>query len=254
MLETHEAKSLDGYAEGLRAEYVVARSTLEAVVHHQSDLATSLRLKSGESVVRNILGFGAYTSTAAAAATSGLPDGDWDGIVARAKPAEVSRQAKEIGRFYRTLLDLSTLPYAARIKRISAFKPPMGTDLLSRVAGISRQPERLEAVARSFARTTASLRAMECLLALRRWQISHRGLPKDLSSVAKGAALKTVPIDPYDGKPMKLAVVDGQPIIYSVGRDGTDNGGLVDAGRDQTPTGDLIYRPPAIEEKPPLRP
>jgi hypothetical protein len=254
VLETHEAKSLDGYAEGLRAEYIVARSTLEAVVYHQSDLAMSLRLKSGESVVRTILRYGAYTSTAAAAATSGLPDGNWDGIVARATPAEVSRQAKEIARFYRTLLDLSTLPYAPRIKKTSAFKPPMGTDLLARVAGISRQPERLEAVARSFARTTASLRAMECLLALRRWQMSHRGLPKDLSSVARGAALKTVPLDPYDGKPMKLAVVDGQPIVYSVGRDGTDNGGLVDAGRDQKPTGDLIYRPSPIEEKPRLRP
>ena len=53
-----------------------------------------------------------------------------------------------------------------------------------------------------------------------------------------------MPIDPYDGEPMKFAMVDGQPIVYSVGRDGKDDGGLVDSDRDQKPAGDLIYRLP----------
>jgi hypothetical protein len=63
-----------------------------------------------------------------------------------------------------------------------------------------------------------------------------------------------VPIDPYDGKPCKMAVVNGELLIYSVGRDGKDDGGLVDSDRDQKPSGDLIYRLPAIEQKHPLRP
>ena len=90
------------------------------------------------------------------------------------------------------------------------------------------QPERGEAVARANSRVTASLHAAECLLALRRWQFSHQGTPEDLTSVIKGSGLKTVPIDPYDGKPLKMAMVDDHPVIYSVGRDGKDDGGLTD--------------------------
>jgi hypothetical protein len=93
-----------------------------------------------------------------------------------------------------------------------------------------------------------------CLLALRQWRLSNRGLPNSLASIVVGAGLKSVPIDPYDGKPCKLAAVDGEPFVYSVGRDGKDDGGLVDSDRDQRPAGDLIYRLPAIEQKYGLKP
>ncbi len=59
------------------------------------------------------------------------------------------------------------------------------------------------------------------------------------------AGLKTVPADPYDGKKMRLAMLDGQPIVYAVGKDGKDDGGQKDSDRDQRPTGDLIYRLPS---------
>jgi hypothetical protein len=89
---------------------------------------------------------------------------------------------------------------------------------------------------------------------LRRWKLSHRGLPKSLSSIITGTSLKTVPLDPYDGKPLKMAVADTEVLIYSVGRDGKDDGAKIDADRDTKPSGDLIYRLPAIEEKHVLKP
>ena len=73
------------------------------------------------------------------------------------------------------------------------------------------------------------------------------GLTRALAVVVKEAGLKAIPTDPYDGKPIRLAVIDGQPVIYSVGRDGRDDGGLKDSNRDMQPTGDLIYRLPAVE-------
>ena len=75
-----------------------------------------------------------------------------------------------------------------------------------------------EAYARAIARAVATFRAMECLIALRRWQLAHRGSPADLAAAIKGTSLKAVPIDPYDGKPMRLAMLDGEPVVYSVGR------------------------------------
>ncbi len=214
-------------------------------------LFEALKLKPGESVILAILKLvGPNDSSGVDAASKD----DLDALVARTTPAEFSLQVKEMTHFYRAVLDMDRLPYATRIARITALKPSGGTDLRSRVVGLFLRPTSIEAVARATSRTTASLRAMECLLALKRWQMSHRGSPKDLASLARGAGLKSVPIDPYDGKPFKFATVDGRPIVYSIGRDGQDDGGLVDSNRDQKPVGDLIYRLPATEEQHVLKP
>ncbi|MHC5542552.1 hypothetical protein ACYOEI_30370, partial [Singulisphaera rosea] len=53
--------------------------------------------------------------------------------------------------------------------------------------------------------------------------------------------LEAIPADPFDGKPLRLAVIDGEPVIYSIGRDGRDDGGLVDSRNDSRP-GDLTFR------------
>jgi hypothetical protein len=252
VLEANEAKSVDGYVEGLRAEFISARSTLEDVVHHQNDLGKAMGLKPGQSVVGALLNLAGPGEPAGGGRRTGA---EWDAIVARTTIAEEARHVAEMTRSYRNVLALDGLPYAKRLERIRALKAPTGTDPLARIAAFSMQPEALEAVARAGSRTTASLRAMECLLALRRRQISHQGASKDLASLVRGAALKAVPVDPYDGKPFRMGVGEGgEIIIYSVGRDGRDDGGRVDSYRDQKPGGDLIYRLPVIEEKHPLKP
>ena len=40
---------------------------------------------------------------------------------------------------------------------------------------------------------------------------------------------------------MKFVILDGQPVVYSVGKDGKDDGGKLDSKNDSQP-GDLIYR------------
>jgi len=37
--------------------------------------------------------------------------------------------------------------------------------------------------------------------------------------------LPSVPIDPFDGQPLKMAQREDELLIYSVGQDGLDNGG-----------------------------
>jgi hypothetical protein len=39
--------------------------------------------------------------------------------------------------------------------------------------------------------------------------------------------LPAVPPDRYDGKPLKYRIVEGQPVLYSVGVDRDDDGGRV---------------------------
>jgi hypothetical protein len=147
-------------------------------------------------------------------------------FVAQTSPAESSRLVRDLNDHYRTMLVLDGLPFAGRLEKIAAMKfwEPV-----------------VVAYSQAMGRVTASLHAAECLIVMRRWQLTHRGLPRALLVAVREAGLKAVPTDPYDGKPMRVAVFEGQPIVYSVGKDGHDDSALKDSKFDTQP-GDLIYR------------
>ena len=95
---------------------------------------------------------------------------------------------------------------------------------------------------RVLAREKARGHAAQGLIAVRRWQLAHNEeVPASLEACAKEAGLPAVPVDPYDSRPIRFAVVDGQPTVYSIGQDGRDDGGKIDNVR--TPdSGDLLLR------------
>ena len=67
------------------------------------------------------------------------------------------------------------------------------------------------------------VRAAQCLAAVRRWQLLHQGKLSGLAEMCRAAGLSRVPINDYSGLPLKLVVVAGEPVIYSVGLDGDDD-------------------------------
>lgn len=64
------------------------------------------------------------------------------------------------------------------------------------------------------------------MLAVAMWQyrLAEGSFPAELGQLSPKYLL-TVPIDPFTGKDMKMAQVDGHPVIYSVGPDLVDDGG-----------------------------
>jgi hypothetical protein len=90
-------------------------------------------------------------------------------------------------------------------------------------------------------RHQAQLAGVECLTAVRRYALKHGSLPEDLEVAAKEVGLKAVPTDPYSGGPMHYKIIDGKPVVYSVGSDGKDDGGTVDWNYGKQP-GDFIFR------------
>jgi hypothetical protein len=202
VLLRHEASPSDGYAQGLRAEYLTARASLRDIVQKQPLLAARTPI---------------------------------DGR---------SRLVRELNDYYRTLLGLDGLPYAGRLDKIARLKITEGGDPFSRMVAMT-VPAVLSFV-QAMGRTSTTLHATECLIVMRRWQLTHRGLPRTLTVAAKEAGFKAVPTDPYDGQPMRTAVLEGRPIVYSVGKDGRDDGGQKDSKYDTQP-GDLIYRMPSAE-------
>ena len=76
---------------------------------------------------------------------------------------------------------------------------------------------------------------MDCaktVLAIKRYELQHRSLPETLEALVP-QFLDVVPIDPFDGKPIRFQCKDNQVMVYSVGKNGQNH-------RDWTKNSDLI--------------
>ena len=86
----------------------------------------------------------------------------------------------------------------------------------------------MPATASSFQATgrSAALReVMRCAIAAKRHQRKHGQWPPSLAA-AVPEFLPAVPADPFDGKPLRLIANEAEIVIYSVGKDLQDGGGL----------------------------
>ncbi|SFI77362.1 hypothetical protein SAMN05421753_11278 [Planctomicrobium piriforme] len=89
-------------------------------------------------------------------------------------------------------------------------------------------------------RVRIRLGAMKCVIAIRRYEINHGQWPVDLLPALREAGINSVPIDEYCGEPLRYRIIDGKPVLYSVGRDKKDDGGFVDWKYGEQP-GDMIF-------------
>jgi hypothetical protein len=249
ILTAHDQKSMDGYAEALRADCIGGRATIRDLVLHQRELAARLKIKPGDPVLKSLL-----KNILGGRDVGDMVPEDADARVAQTSPAELTRRERDIDRYYRAALALDGLPAAEVLTKIASMKRIDGRDPLSVFTANMISVEVLEALIRATSRARTTLHANECLVSVRRWQLTHRGSPRSLLIAVKDAGLKSVPSDPYDGKPLRLITKDGEPVVYSVGRDGKDDGGQKDSKNDALNSGDLLYRLPAVEENRKIRP
>ena len=71
----------------------------------------------------------------------------------------------------------------------------------------------------------AARRVIVAAIAVKRFQLKHGKLPETLGELAP-EFFPSVPIDPYDGKPLRYHPnADGTFLLYCVGEDGVDDGG-----------------------------
>jgi hypothetical protein len=120
------------------------------------------------------------------------------------------------------LVEIARLPPEERGREVRAWHAslnegsPLQRKMLSPVLKVN------EATRRSH----AEMRCAIVLLALERFRQSRRQWPARLEDLTP-AYLDAVPLDPFDGKPIKYARRDDGVTVYTVGRDGEDNGGNV---------------------------
>jgi hypothetical protein len=85
----------------------------------------------------------------------------------------------------------------------------------------------LQKVAQSNQRNQTRLRTAICAIAAERFRQEHKRWPHSLAELTDGKYLSSVPVDPYDGKPLRCKELPDGFIVYSVGPDETDNGGVM---------------------------
>jgi hypothetical protein len=108
------------------------------------------------------------------------------------------------------------------------------------------------------ARVIAQLRSTRAGLAAEQYRMKTGKLPDSLNALVPDY-LPEVPLDPFDGKPLRLLATDEGIVIYSFGEDGYDDEGFVvdpDTGRTGSDVGFRLNRLEhrgllIIEEEPP---
>jgi len=71
---------------------------------------------------------------------------------------------------------------------------------------------------------TATLRCCCASLAVERYRLANGALPDSLGDLVP-KFLDAVPIDPFDGQPLRYRKLTKGYVVYSVGEDGKDDGG-----------------------------
>jgi len=100
-----------------------------------------------------------------------------------------------------------------------------------------------DASAMSELRHEAMMRATLVGLAVKRYQLTNDDWPPSLDAL-KPTYLDHIPIDPFDGKPLRYVVEDDIANVYSIGKDGVDDEGVVydAAGERRTDGTDAVFR------------
>jgi hypothetical protein len=98
------------------------------------------------------------------------------------------------------------------------------------------------------ARAGALRDALRLGVAVEKYRVGHGRLPARLEDLTP-ELIPVVPLDPFDGKPMRMRRTEHGLVVYSIGPDGIDNGGtpippIQKSGQPYPPPGDVTFEVP----------
>jgi len=140
----------------------------------------------------------------------------------------MQRQFRELFRLQTKSVEAAKAPPEKQLPRLQELKP-----LASKLDPLtSLWLPSYEKFVRIFLRNQALIRCTSAALAAERFRRSHGAWPDSLAGLVP-EFLGELPVDPYNGSPLKFRRLADGVVIYSVGQDGEDNGGKLDR---QNPT------------------
>ena len=103
----------------------------------------------------------------------------------------------------------------------------------------------VSAIAEVFAGFQAMCTNLDTAIATRRYRLLHAQLPQTLDQLTPDF-LPHMPVDPFDGQPLRFIAQDDKLVIYSIGKDLVDDGGVCDPAK-QEPDIALEVQQPSTE-------
>ncbi len=180
---------------------------------------------------------------------------DWGGAIARHVYTLSGFSADDRSHYLsvmRSTVEASQLPLAERggvereqLDKIGFPNPGSPSDrLFSTVFAFRRISSRFALVwgnvVPSDFRRYARLRTARTVLAVERFRLKHGKLPGALSELSPGF-LKSVPLDPFDNKPLRYKKLEKGYAVWSIGEHGDDGGEIKDL-ETLIPGHDVIFR------------
>ena len=243
LLVRHETEMPDASGSAIKMEYLMLRSIMRDIEFRTGDFSpesvatrASAYGISGKASIGALLAF--YQVDANAQRTTQI-----DAQLELLTAADYNREAETLKNFIRELLEADRQPFPeaqVQLKRtVNAAARSLSINILRN--GDLHFCETILAVD---ANSAAMLRGTQCLVTLRRWQLEGKDIPTDLAAVCVSAGMNAVPIDPYSESELRITKHAGQPVIYSVGPDLTDDDGRLESTESLTESasGDLVFR------------
>lgn len=225
LLIEHDQQSLNRLDEGLKVEYISSRNTIDDL---QSGKLTLQQLVEQSGMPKNMaklpsqptpsLDFAAALPTIRETFTKAIKDASGPYTPSAGGGVNLAQM----------MADAKTAAAEGNLAKVQA--SAIATMLTASLAPVKE----------AHFRAKAHLAGTQMLVALKRYKLAHESDPADLAAAAAESELKTVPTDPYSGESLKYVVAEGRPVIYSVGKDQQDDGGLVDWKSSSQP-GDFLF-------------
>lgn len=160
-------------------------------------------------------------------ASTGEPGTDW----ARALPFRGADTAKGL-ELWRTVIDASDEGLLESLTATQELEKEIEAVAASTIDRI-RYPTTfmlfpaVDSSTKAFLRAEAGARLAETGIACERYRLAHGRLPTGLDDLVP-ASLPVVPLDPFDGQPLRYRASETEALLYSIGPDQLDDGGLND--------------------------
>ena len=129
--------------------------------------------------------------------------------------------------FFDEFLRASKVPFPEGLKQMASLKDKHA---LFNVLPVAKQEVKTETDMPNIeGRNQSRLRAVYTSLGIERYRLSNGTLPDSLNTLVP-RFLSEVPADPFDGRPLRYKKLTRGYVVYSVGQDGKDDGGVEPRG------------------------
>jgi hypothetical protein len=153
-------------------------------------------------------------------------------------PGEMKREHAALLRYLNQLVEAAKLPEREQQQRMKELE-----------ATIQQQPVLVRLLAPAMLkvgeashRMHAQLRCAIVMVAAERYRQQKKRWPASVQALVRDGYLQAVPVDPYDGAPIRLKQLPDGLVIYSTGPDKTDDGGHLDRKNFLAKGTDLGFR------------